>query len=122
MAVSAGSQVKVADMSFGEYFYHLVDKRNISRPLILDTLKVSKTYLYDMFKDRVCPPTPEMQYKIASLLQATDKELSVFFDKAAKRRNELPADIMLILSDKKIAEIRRQTDFKSLLSEKIKNG
>jgi len=122
MAVSAGSQVKVADMSFGEYFYYLVDKRNISRPLILDTLKVSKTYLYDMFKDRVCPPTPEMQYKIASLLQATDKELSVFFDKAAKRRNELPADIMLILSDKKIAEIRRQTDFKSLLSEKIKNG
>ncbi len=122
MSVSADSQMKIADMSFGEYFYHLVDKRNISRPLIIDTLKVSKTYLYDMFKDRVCAPTPEMQYKIASLLQATDKELSVFFDKAAKRRNELPADIMLVLSDKKIAEIRRQSDFKSLLSEKIKNG
>ena len=48
------------------------------------------------------------------------ENLNVYIE-AAKRRNELPADIMLILSDKKIAEIRRQSDFKSLLSEKI-NG
>ncbi len=121
MALKADSQLNISEMSFGQYFYYLVDKRDISRPLILDTLKVSKTYLYDMFKDRVCPPTPEMQYKIASVLQATDKELSVFFDKAAKRRNELPADIMLILTSKKIAEIRRQSDIKLLLSEKINN-
>lgn len=119
MSASSASKVNVSDMSFGEYFYYLVDKRDISRPLIIDTLKISKTYLYDMFKDRVTAPTPDMQYKIASLLQATDKELATFFDKAAKRRNELPADIMLILSDKKIADIRSQSDFKALLAEKI---
>lgn len=88
--------------SFGSYFVKLIKERNYSQAKFAIDLGVSKTYLFDVFNGRVKPPTPDMQDRIVELLRLTDIEKSTFYSNAAKRRHELPKDIVEYLTSNQI--------------------
>lgn len=54
-----------------------------------------------------------------NLLNPTEEQRELFFDLAAKERNEVPADIAEALKDKKLRKkLRKDIDYEKLL----KNG
>ncbi len=85
--------------SFGAYFVELIRARGYSQAKFADELRVSKTYLFDVFNGRLKPPTPDMQDRIKELLKLDEKETNDFYTKAAEGRNELPKDIVEYLTN-----------------------
>ncbi len=85
--------------SFGAYLIELIKAHGYSQARFATELKVSKTYLFDVFNGRVKPPTPDMQDRIKELLKLDEKETSEFYTKAAEGRNELPKDIVEYLTN-----------------------
>ena len=79
--------------SYGAYLVALIKTHGFSQAEFAKSIKVSRTYLFDLFNGRVKPPAPEMQEKIVSALELTDKEKKVFFDVTAAGRNEIPKDV-----------------------------
>lgn len=87
--------------SFGEYFVGLIKTHYGSQTAFATALGVSKTYLFDIFNNRVKPPTPDMQEHIVELLNLSKKEQNDFYTKAADGRHELPKDIVDYLTNNK---------------------
>lgn len=84
--------------TFGEYFVNLIKAKKYTQAEFADALGVSKTYLFDIFHNRINPPTPEKQEEIVALLKLNENEKLEFLDKAAVGRGELPKDIVDYLS------------------------
>ena len=80
--------------TFGAYFVELIKKKDYTQAGFADALGVSKTYLFDIFHNRINPPTRERQEQIILLLKLNEKEKLEFLDKAAVGRGELPKDIV----------------------------
>lgn len=85
--------------TFGAYFVNLIKKKDYTQAGFADALGVSKTYLFDIFHNRINPPTRERQEQIITLLKLNEKETLEFLDKAAVGRGELPKDIVQFLTD-----------------------
>ena len=85
--------------TFGAYFVNLIKKKDYTQAEFADALGVSKTYLFDIFHNRINPPTRERQEQIITLLKLNEKETLEFLDKAAVGRGELPKDIVQFLTD-----------------------
>ena len=85
--------------TFGKYFVDLLKEKHYTQAKFANDLGVSKTYLFDIFHNRINPPTPEKQEEIITLLKLSEKERSEFLDKAAVGRGELPKDIVQFLTD-----------------------
>jgi len=81
-------------MFFGEYLKSLRINKGISFVDFIKELKVSKTYIVDIEKGRIKPPTKKLQLEIVKILALKDEEKDEFYNKAAIDRNELPADIV----------------------------
>ena len=79
--------------SYGAYLVQLIKNKNFTQEKFAKELKVSKTYLYDVFNGRLKPPTPEMQERIIDILKLTDNEKTEFYNKSAEGRNEIPKDV-----------------------------
>lgn len=86
--------------SFGAYFVEIIKKHDFSQAKFADKLKVSRTYLFDIFNGRVKPPTPEMQDKIVDVLNLNETERQEFYNRAAEGRKELPKDIFDYLKNR----------------------
>lgn len=80
--------------SFGAYFVALLKEKHYTQTQFAEDLKVSKTYLFDIFHNRINPPTPDKQEQIIALLKLNENEKLEFLDKAAVGRGELPKDIV----------------------------
>lgn len=80
--------------TFGEYFVKLIKQKDYTQADFADALGVSKTYLFDVFHNRINPPTPDKQEQIIALLKLSENEKLEFLDKAAVGRGELPKDIV----------------------------
>ena len=85
--------------TFGAYFVALLKEKHYTQAQFADDLGVSKTYLFDIFHNRINPPTRERQEQIITLLKLNEKETLEFLDKAAVGRGELPTDIVQFLTD-----------------------
>lgn len=85
--------------TFGAYFVALLKEKHYTQAQFAEDLKVSKTYLFDIFHNRINPPTPDKQEQIIALLKLNEKETLEFLDKAAVGRGELPKDIVQFLTD-----------------------
>ena len=85
--------------TFGAYFVALLKEKHYTQAQFADDLGVSKTYLFDIFHNRINPPTPDKQEQIIALLKLNEKETLEFLDKAAVGRGELPKDIVQFLTD-----------------------
>lgn len=80
--------------TFGAYFVALLKEKHYTQAQFADDLGVSKTYLFDIFHNRINPPTPDKQEQIIALLKLSENEKLEFLDKAAVGRGELPKDIV----------------------------
>ena len=80
--------------TFGAYFVALLKEKNYTQAKFAEDLNVSKTYLFDIFHNRINPPTRERQEQIIALLKLNEKEKLEFLDKDAVGRGELPKDIV----------------------------
>ena len=94
--------------TFGAYFVDLIKKKDYTQAGFADALGVSKTYLFDIFHNRINPPTRERQEQIITLLKLSENETLEFLDKAAVGRGELPKDIVEYLTENpnEIIELR----------------
>lgn len=100
--------------TFGEYFVALLKEKHYTQAQFAKDLGVSKTYLFDIFHNRINPPTSEKQEQIIALLKLNYDEKLEFLDKAAVGRGELPKDIVQFLTDnpneiEKLRERMRET-------------
>lgn len=86
-----------SEISFGEYFKELIKNKGYTFVAFRKEIGLSKTYLVDIEKGNTFP-TPEMQIKIAELLNLNNEERHLFYDKAAIGRKEIPADISTYLT------------------------
>ena len=88
--------------NFGGYLYELRKERDIGFDEFRSYLGVSKAYLNDVETDACRPPTPEIQIKMMRILCAkkalSQQQIAEFFALAARRRGELPADIIQFLT------------------------
>lgn len=80
--------------TFGAYFVALLKEKHYTQAKFAEDLKVSKTYLFDIFHNRINPPTPDKQEQIIALLKLNENEKLEFLDKAAVGRGELPKDVV----------------------------
>ncbi len=96
--------------TFGEYFVKLIRQKDYTQAQFADALGVSKTYLFDIFHNRINPPTPDKQEQIIALLKLNENEKLEFLDKAAVGRDELPKDIVeyLVRHPKEIKTLRKK--------------
>ena len=96
--------------TFGAYFVDLIKKKDYTQAGFADALGVSKTYLFDIFHNRINPPTRERQEQIITLLKLSENETLEFLDKAAVGRGELPKDIVEYLTENpnEIIELRNR--------------
>lgn len=96
--------------TFGKYFVDLIKKKDYTQAGFADALGVSKTYLFDIFHNRINPPTPDKQEQIVALLKLNEDEKLEFLDKAAIGRGELPKDIVDFLTENpdEIKELRNK--------------
>lgn len=96
--------------TFGAYFVALLKEKHYTQAKFAEDLKVSKTYLFDIFHNRINPPTPDKQEQIITLLKLNENEKLEFLDKAAIGRGELPKDIVQFLTDnpKEIENLRER--------------
>ncbi len=104
------AKTKYQEGTFGAYFVALLKEKHYTQAKFADDLGVSKTYLFDIFHNRINPPTPEKQEEIIALLKLNQNEKLEFLDKAAVGRGELPKDIVQFLTDnpKEIENIRER--------------
>ena len=98
--------------TFGAYFVALLKEKHYTQAKFADDLGVSKTYLFDIFHNRINPPTHDRQEKIIALLKLNEKEKLEFLDKAAVGRGELPKDIIdyLTKNPSEIAQLRKKIE------------
>ena len=96
--------------TFGAYFVALLKEKHYTQAQFAEDLKVSKTYLFDIFHNRINPPTPYKQEQIVALLKLNEDEKLEFLDKAAIGRGELPKDIVDFLTQNpdEIKELRNK--------------
>ena len=96
--------------TFGAYFVALLKEKRYTQARFADDLGVSKTYLFDIFHNRINPPTPDKQEQIVALLKLNEDEKLEFLDKAAIGRGELPKDIVDFLTENpdEIKELRNK--------------
>lgn len=92
------AKTKYKEGTFGAYFVNLIKEKRYTQAEFADALGVSKTYLFDIFHNRINPPTRERQEQIIALLKLNEKETLEFLDKAAVGRGELPKDIVQFLT------------------------
>ncbi len=92
------AKAKYQEGTFGKYFVELLKAKHYTQAKFADALGVSKTYLFDVFHNRINPPTPEKQEEIITLLNLNEEEKLEFLDKAAVGREELPKDIVEYLA------------------------
>ena len=104
------AKTKYQEGTFGAYFVDLIKKKGYTQSGFADALGVSKTYLFDIFHNRINPPTRERQEQIIAQLKLNDDEKLEFLDKAAVGRGELPKDIIQFLTDnpKEIEKLRER--------------
>jgi transcriptional regulator with XRE-family HTH domain len=112
------AKTKYKEGTFGAYFVNLIKEKHYTQAEFADALGVSKTYLFDVFHNRINPPTRDRQEKIIALLKLNEKEKIEFLDKAATGRGELPKDIVQFLNDnpKEILELRNKMKISGLYS------
>lgn len=104
------AKTKYQEGTFGAYFVKLLKEKHYTQAQFADDLGVSKTYLFDIFHNRINPPTPDKQGQIIALLKLNENEKLEFLDKAAVGRGELPNDIVRFLTNnpKEIKKLRER--------------
>ena len=103
---------------FGLYFEQKPQEKKISLRELASKTGVSHTYLYNIEKGHKAPPNDFILVKLANVLCLNGAERKLWFDIAAKDRQQressnyhIPVDILIYLSNKETAcEVIRKAD------------
>ena len=82
--------------SFGEYLKYLIKTARMTQAGFYKELNIGKPYFYDVISGRVNPFAPDLQFKAMEILKPSKQTRNEFYDIAANRRGEMPADIKSI--------------------------
>ena len=104
------------ELRFCKLLAQMIKESNISNVKFYTELGIKKPYFYDILSGKVNPPPPDRQFAMLRILKPADKQKALFFDLAAKERNEVPADIVAQLEDNAIRKkLRSSIDYTTLL-------
>ena len=98
--------------AFGEFLVIQIKNANMSQEEFYNSVGIKKPYFYDLLT--ASPPPVDLQNRMLDVLDdksGRDEERTrKFYDLAAKGRNEIPADIVKMISDnpQKAGEIRAE--------------
>jgi len=102
--------------SFGSYLKTLITDSSLTQLAFYKRLNISKTYFVQIINNQIKPPTPEKQFEIVQILNLNNEAAYMLFDKAAKARSELPADIQrYIQNNNEIIHILRKSNKEGLI-------
>lgn len=106
-------------MKFCNLLAQMIKEANLSNVMFYTALGIKKPYFYDILSGKVNPPPPNRQFAMLQLLNPKPEQIALFFDLAARERNEVPADIAQTLKDKDLCiKLRKGINYEKLL----KNG
>ncbi len=106
--------------AFGEFLVVQIKNADLSQEEFYNSVGIKKPYFYDLLT--ATPPPIDLQNRMLAVLDGksgkNEERTRRFYDLAAKGRNEIPGDIVKMITDnpQKIGEIR--TELISLLSTK----
>lgn len=111
-------------MKFCNLLAQMIKDANLSNVKFYTALGIKKPYFYDILSGKVNPPPPDRQFAMIRLLKPKPEQIELFFDLAAKERNEVPADIAQTLKNRDLCrELRNGIDYEELLKDReYKNG
>ena len=114
--VPAGEKSEeVAIGLFGKLLHAMIKESEFTYSAFYKELGIKKAYFYDIISGRTNPPPPEKLFKIIALLKPDKEMTELFFDLAAKERNEFPADLLLFIDDERKKELRKSQAYKDLI-------
>lgn len=103
-------------LRFCDLLSKMIKDAGITQAKFYNRLKIKKPYFYDILSGKTNPPPPEKQFAIIEILEPDVNTRNLFFELAAKERNEVPADIARYLQDdNKRTAIREKIDYKKML-------
>ena len=99
------------EMSFGELLDSMIENSKLSKRQFYEKLNIKKAYFYDIISGRTNPPPAEKQFAIIRILNPDEDTRNMFFEIAAKERNEFPADLKAFFDSKKTNNLRSSAEF-----------
>lgn len=102
---------QLTEMSFGELLNSMIENSKLSKRQFYEKLNIKKVYFYDIIGGRTNPPPPEKQFEIIKILNPDEATRNMFFEIAAKERDEFPADLKAFFDYKNTNDIRSSTEF-----------
>lgn len=79
--------------AFGALLRRLIKNAGITQSEFYERAEIKKPYFYDILRGN--PPPPYLQKRFMEILHTPPQDILVFYDLAARIRNELPADVQL---------------------------
>ncbi len=109
---------------YGEILTRLIRERNMTQENFYKKLGITKPYFYEIISGKINPPPPDIQMKILKILNPIDEEKEKMMDIAARKRKELPADIIIFLENKssELNKIRADSEYKEFLKQIVNEG
>lgn len=117
-----GAFLAVADnKSFGQLLGEMIADSNLSNREFYEKLNIKKVYFYDIINGRMKPPPADKQIEIIKILNPNATVRNMFFELAAKERNEFPADLKIFMDKESRNNIRNSADFNGFIESYIES-
>ena len=99
----------------------MLKQSKMTHTVFYTLLGIKKPYFYDILSGKTNPPPAEKQFAILRILKPDKETCSLFFELAAKERNEVPADIAKYLEvEINRNEIRLRSDYKKSINDLLR--
>lgn len=85
--------------AFGNFLREMIRQTGVSQSAFYGAVAITKPYFYDILSGKVNPPPPDVQYKMLDNLDLDDQQRREFLNLAAAGRNEIPADIVKLITE-----------------------
>lgn len=97
------------EMTFGKFLDQKRREAQISARQLAEQLGVSAMYVSSVQRDRKPPPTKDILDKMCYILELEDGDKDLFYDLAAKGRNEVSQDLPNYIMDNEIVRAALRT-------------
>lgn len=97
------------NMTFGRFIDQKRQALQISARELAMRVGVSAMYICDIQRDRKQPPARELLDRICRTLELEDEEKDLYYDLAAKGRNEVSQDLPEYIMEKEIVRAALRT-------------